>query len=93
MGFRGYCDEPPIFNMLTQVSFLDRLPLDDRNQILVPAAVAPLGLILDHAKESPRSWLLLRCNRDRMGLARRGDALMPRFWLANQHVDVADADR
>jgi hypothetical protein len=74
MGYRGYWDEPPIFNMFTQVSFLDRLPLDDRNQILVPAAVAPLGLILDDAKEfyAGRDLGYLRCNRDRMGLARRG---------------------
>jgi hypothetical protein len=93
MEHDGYYTEPPMFTTYAQVSFLDRLLLEERNRILVRAAVTHLGAILDYAKEfyagrdldyfcavTVTGWEWLE----------EGDMLIPRFWLANPSRGVFD---
>ncbi|WP_370948131.1 Imm15 family immunity protein [Amycolatopsis sp. cg5] len=86
MTHDGYFTEPSLFNTYAQVSFLDDLPLDERNRALVRAAVEHLGTILDHARKFYAGRTLdFFCAVTVTGweYLDEGDPLMPRFWIAN----------
>jgi hypothetical protein len=50
MHYHGYYDELPLFARYSEVSFLDHISPEQRNRVVVRAAVAHLKTILDHSQ-------------------------------------------
>jgi hypothetical protein len=51
MTYDGYFDELPLYSTYDQISFLDGYSPEERNKILIQAAVGHLPKILDHARK------------------------------------------
>ncbi|MBN6040957.1 Imm15 family immunity protein [Amycolatopsis sp. 195334CR] len=86
MRYDGYFDELPLYATYADISFLDELPLMERNRVLVKAAVAHLGRILGHAEAfyAGREFdFFCAVTVTGWDYLPEGDPLTPRFWLAN----------
>jgi hypothetical protein len=93
MKYDGYFDELPLFATHSQIAFLDELPLMERNRVLVRAAVAHLGRILDHAWRyyAGRDFdFFCAVTVTGWDYFAEGDPLVPRFWRANPSKGVFD---
>lgn len=86
MDYHGYFDELPLFAQYDEVSFLDGFPLEERNRILIRAAVAHLATILDYSRKyyAGRDYDYF-CAVTVTGWewVEEGDVVIPRFWYAN----------
>lgn len=89
----GYFDELPLFTTYSQIAFLDDLPPLERNRVLVRAAVAHLGRILEHAERyfAGREFdFFCAVTVTGWDFFPEGDPLTPRFWRANTSKGVFD---
>ena len=89
----GYFDELPLFATYPEIAFLDGLPPQDRDRVLVRAAVAHLGRVLDHAADffgdgEPDFFCAVTVTG--WDYREEGDPLVPRFWRANPSRGVFD---
>lgn len=87
MEYDGYFDEPPLYGPYADVSFLDGLPPEERDRVLIRAAVAHLEVILDYSRRyfegrdydffcavTVTNWEFVE---------KEGAPIKPRFWIAN----------
>jgi Immunity protein 15 len=93
MGYHGYFDELPLFTRYAEVSFLHELPVAERNRILIRAAVAHLGVILDYSRtfyEGRDHDYFCAVTVTGWEYVAEGDVVIPRFWYANPSHGVFD---
>jgi Immunity protein 15 len=86
MTYHGYFDELPLFATYADISFLDDLPPDERNRVLIRAAVAYLGRILEHSRTyyAGGSYdYFCAVTVTNWEFVPDGDPVIPRFWYAN----------
>lgn len=93
MVYDGYFDELPLFATYPEIAFLDGLPPQERDRVLVRAAVAHLGRVLDHAADffgdgEPDFFCAVTVTG--WDYREEGAPLVPRFWRANPSRGVFD---
>jgi hypothetical protein len=86
MEYHGYFDELPLFARYAEVSFLDSLSIEERNRVLIRAAVAHLETILDYSRQyyANREYDYF-CAVTITGweYVDEGEVVVPHFWYAN----------
>ncbi|WP_280434729.1 Imm15 family immunity protein [Nocardia carnea] len=93
MTCNGYFDELPLFTTYSQIAFLDELSLVERNRVLIRAAVAHLGRILEHAERyfaGAEFDFFCAVTVTGWDFFSEEDLLTPRFWRANASKGVFD---
>lgn len=93
MSYHGYFDELPLFAQYTEVSFLDDLPFEERNRVLIRAAVAHLEKILRYSRtfyEGRDYDYFCAVTITNWEFVDEGDVVIPRFWYANPSHGVFD---
>lgn len=93
MEYHGYFDELPLFAQYDEAAFLDDLPFDERNRVLIRAAAAHLERILDYSREyyAGREYdYFCAVTVTNWEFFDEGDLVIPRFWYANPSHGVFD---
>jgi hypothetical protein len=96
MRYDGYFDEVPLYATYSEVSFLDGLPPGERDRLLLRAAVAHLGVILDLSRGyyAGRDYdYSCAASITNWEFVDEGDPIIPRFWYANPSRGVFEYAR
>lgn len=82
-------DEPPLCSRLDQLAFLDGLPTEQKNRLLIRAAVAHLPRIVEHGRGHDFSCMVSILGWDEF---EDGGLIRPAFWYTNpsNRPDPAD---
>ena len=73
-------DEPPLYSMYSQLTFLDGLTVEQKNRLLIRAAVAHLERIVDHCRGHDFYCMVSVLGWDEFD---EGGLVDPRFWNAD----------
>ena len=93
MSYPGHFDELPLFAMNDEVAFLAKFSPEERSRILIRAAVAHLGVILDHSRkyyEGREYDYFCAVTVTDWEYLDEGGAVVPHFWYANPSRGVFD---
>lgn len=74
-------DEPPLYSRFGQLAFLDGLPVEQKNRLLIRAAAAHLHQIVEHGRE--HDFYCMLCILVDFDTVDGSGLLIPAFWYTN----------
>ena len=93
MRVDDFFEELPLYSRYAQLSFLDGLPVAERNRLLVRAAVSYLPVVLDHARDyyagRDRDYFCMVAVQSWEDFD-EGGLVTPYLWFANPSRGVFD---